>query len=467
MKAIGLVIILAAVVGCTKQNPNLCCTDEADCAAQGLSNDSQCADGLLCRGNQCIAVTCAASSDCDASAPYCVDSSCAEACSGDEQCPGFGQSMASHCVAGACVECRTDATADCSGTTPVCASGVCRGCQSHDECTSGVCKSDGACADESDIAFVAANGSATSNCTNDSPCSLVRAFTVQPGKPYVLVSAGTYNTDSGVVVTGNHVVIGVGLVSIRRASAGPILTIGASTDVTLENVAIESATGTVNPDYGIGILCPSLPAASRIVRLKNVSVATCAASGIDADRCTIIAEHSSFRNNMSFGLNVHDGDLKLDASTIADNAGAALQFDSGSLSLTNSFIVRNGGGIDFYSVSTTNQIEFNTIADNGSAVAGLSCNLSNSQLSAPNNLFARNAPNTFGTKCTLPSSLSVDNDISAVHFKNPDASPFDYHLTSGSLAIDAATLSTIEHDFDGDARPNGAGRDVGADEFVP
>jgi hypothetical protein len=148
-------------------------------------------------------------------------------------------------------------------------------------------------------------------------------------------------------------------------------------------------------------------------------------------------------------------------------SGAALQFDSGSLSLTNSFIVRNGGGIDFYSVSTTNQIEFNTIADNGSAVAGLSCNLSNSQLSAPNNLFARNAPNTFGTKCTLPSSLSVDNDISAVHFKNPDASPFDYHLTSGSLAIDAATLSTIEHDFDGDARPNGAGRDVGADEFVP
>ena len=90
MKAIGLVIIHVAVAGCTKQNPNLCCTDEADCAAQGLSNDAQCGDGLLCRGNQCIAVSCSASNECDASAPYCVDSSCAEACIGDEQCPGFG-----------------------------------------------------------------------------------------------------------------------------------------------------------------------------------------------------------------------------------------------------------------------------------------------------------------------------------------------------------------------------------------
>ena len=47
-------------------------------------------------------------------------------------------------------------------------------------------------------------------------------------------------------------------------------------------------------------------------------------------------------------------------------------------------------------------------------------------------------------------------------------SPRDEHLTAASPAIDAGTCAGAPaDDFDGDARPTGAGCDMGADEFVP
>ncbi len=56
---LALALLLGACLGaCTKTNPNLCCTDEADCTSKGIPTDSICSGGLICRGNQCIAETC-------------------------------------------------------------------------------------------------------------------------------------------------------------------------------------------------------------------------------------------------------------------------------------------------------------------------------------------------------------------------------------------------------------------------
>ncbi|HNR96858.1 MAG TPA: choice-of-anchor Q domain-containing protein, partial [Anaerolineae bacterium] len=43
----------------------------------------------------------------------------------------------------------------------------------------------------------------------------------------------------------------------------------------------------------------------------------------------------------------------------------------------------------------------------------------------------------------------------------------DYHLLPGSAAIDAGVFSGVAVDLDGQARPVGAGYDLGADEYVP
>ena len=47
------------------------------------------------------------------------------------------------------------------------------------------------------------------------------------------------------------------------------------------------------------------------------------------------------------------------------------------------------------------------------------------------------------------------------------AAPGDYHLLSGSPAIDRAVGSTVAVDLDGNARPAGAASDLGAYEFLP
>jgi hypothetical protein len=465
-------IILAVLVlaACTKPNPNVCCTDEADCNAKGIPVGSQCGDGLLCRGNQCIAQPCGGSSECDSSAPYCVADACAEACTDDTQCPGFGQTDLRFCDDGACRQCRMND--DCAGTTPVCDGGTCRGCTSHDQCTTGICESDGACATSDKIAYVDAAGSASSDCSKTAPCTLSRALTITPIVPYVLIAPGAYLLPDVLLVGGApRALIGSGSIrpQLTRTSQGPIITIDAAADVTFEHLEISGATGT-SPE-GNGIECGGDgPVGARVVHLVDMLLANNSAQNLYSKGCTVSAVRSEFRNAGRYGVYAQDTTGTFDRCSVHDNLAGGIMFDAGLYTLTNSFIYRNsgGGGINFYASTSGSRFEFNTIVDNSGGFGALECNGGSVPSTLPNNIIARNTPrNTYGNTCTFPSSLLVDSDISELHFKSPDAAPYDYRLTAGSIAIDAATLSTVDHDFDGEARPNGAGRDVGADEYVP
>ena len=61
-----------------------------------------------------------------------------------------------------------------------------------------------------------------------------------------------------------------------------------------------------------------------------------------------------------------------------------------------------------------------------------------------------------------PLSLVVPD----TNLNNPEGPLFDYHLLSGSVAIDAGdgVAGLLLQDFDNDPRPQGAGTDIGADE---
>ncbi|MEJ7602518.1 MAG: choice-of-anchor Q domain-containing protein [Kofleriaceae bacterium] len=76
-------------------------------------------------------------------------------------------------------------------------------------------------------------------------------------------------------------------------------------------------------------------------------------------------------------------------------------------------------------------------------------------------------PQVFGP-CSYPSSM-IQDDISGLAFIEPEApAPYDYKLAPGSSAVDkAVTSSLIDIDFEGDMRPQGSNKDVGADELMP
>src|SRR5438105_4550142 len=93
--------VLFVAVACTKPNPNRCCVDPADCTANNIPQGNTCKDGLVCRGNQCIAETCSTSSQCESLAPYCVMGLCGPSCVDGTQCPGAAQDASdTFCVGG-------------------------------------------------------------------------------------------------------------------------------------------------------------------------------------------------------------------------------------------------------------------------------------------------------------------------------------------------------------------------------
>jgi hypothetical protein len=74
---------------------------------------------------------------------------------------------------------------------------------------------------------------------------------------------------------------------------------------------------------------------------------------------------------------------------------------------------------------------------------------------------------TVGVIASIPSGTTVSNNSTGTDPLFVNSGTFDFHLQSGSPAIDrGATLSSIASDFDGTTRPQGNAYDAGAFEFV-
>lgn len=471
----SLLLLSLSFAACTKPNPNVCCNDAADCERVGLTEPKGCDDGLACRGNVCVLEVCDTSAECDPSAPYCVvepDGTCQASCTTDSQCPGFAQTAAQEfCESGSCVECRSDGE-DCSGTTPVCEAGRCVACSANDQCASGACDVDGSCVEESRIAYVDRAGAASSECSALAPCSTIeRALSLVPPRAVLVISPGMYSRAGTLTITGTRRLIGSGATRalITRSGQGPIITVSGADDVSLEHLEISGATGTgtVETTRGHGVLC-TLGAGAPMMSLDDVVLRNNAFSGISSRNCTLTATRTRFDNNSGSGVLLTDSRGTFDACSFANNGFEGANFDGGLYSVTNSYFTRNGQrGLALFTFedASTVRFEFNTIADNNPTAPvgsreGINCGSNSGIVAAQNNLIVRNT--AVGT-CTYPSSI-LTNDVASVNFASADTAPFDYHIQPGSIAIDAATVTTIDHDFDGDPRPSNAA-DIGADEL--
>jgi hypothetical protein len=172
------------------------------------------------------------------------------------------------------------------------------------------------------------------------------------------------------------------------------------------------------------------------------------------------------------------------------SAGGGLAFVGGNpFTLTNNLVADNhaaeGGGMWFAghpSGSVLGHLLHNTIADNlgsgqgvfmdedatliltntiiaGHYGVGIAANAScTATLEAT--LWYDNGMDTDGEGTILTGTVNVTGNPS---FVDPDV--WDYHLTSGSPAIDAGVEAGVTSDLDGEPRPQGDAPDIGADEF--
>lgn len=386
----------------------------------------------------------------------------------DPDCQGAGCTSNEQCAAPTgvcdldgtreCVQCLApDQTSACGGRTPVCAQDhTCQACTAHAQCASLACLPDGSCGDDTMVAYIDPTGTDNASCTRAMPCTLV-SKALATDRPYVKL-AGT--TDEAVTIDNGRVVTflaepGAKLV---RTNIGSLLRVEDSAQLHVYDLEISGALGT-----NVGI---SIPVGSTArVTLTRVKVL----------------------NNAGGGISASGGEqLTVMQSTISGNAGGGVLVSATPFDITNNFIVGNGGtmasfgGVRFDQTNTgTRRFEFNTVTENvgmaGFAI-GVVCTLVGQPVTFSNNIVYDNQvgggrTQVGGANCAWTySDIGPDTVAGTGNINAPpmfvDLMRSDFHLQPGSPARDAADpAAQLAIDIDGDPRPQGARRDMGADEL--
>ncbi|MBV8761599.1 MAG: hypothetical protein JO257_30165 [Deltaproteobacteria bacterium] len=479
-----VVVVLMGFVGCdscTKANPNACCTDQADCSSHGIPQGQTCEQGLVCRGNQCIAEVCNGNADCDAAAPYCRGGTCVEQCAVDADCPGFGQgSSAVYCAGGSCVQCRTNA--DCPTGSPTCDMGVCHGCSSHADCASKLCDVDSStCVDEANAIYAAPTGTGSGDCSMVAPCTFERAFAVVTAtRNQIKLENGTYS-NSGVTVMGPNTVSLYGPATVNGGNGASSIDGGS---LRIRDVTVNGSLGCTNDTVNLPMNTLDL---ARVVvtsdtpfyldvcntTLANVTVNVTGATGvgIQLQGETTAGGGTTNRNSL----------LTMRDCLVTGGAPAIVATSLGVFDVQDSIFVGQStttGVFDVTSAKSTSSISFSTIYN---TVLKCPTVQGNGSLSSSSNIILNRrvgapADTATGVDCThaydliTPQStaLTGTGNILGADPKFVNASSNDFHLMMGSPAIDAADpAATITTDYDGTMRPQGARRDIGAFEYKP
>lgn len=356
-----------------------------------------------------------------------------------------------------CADCTATNATECAVTAPICRNDMCTPCESNTDCPlSNTCLPSGACADVADVAYVRADGTGTT-CSSNMPCATI-AIALSLSRPYVHVTGAINESvivpnDTTKTIIGERDATGKTITSTigNTVSGTTLLALGGTTtSLTLVDLAF---VGTLNNLDAVQL--------STTVSTVKLSMLRCLVTGVGG-----------------YGIEASHGDVSLDRTSITNSQLGGLNLSATTYHVKNSFLTHNGGtgpigGL--YLSFGSGTIEFSTIANNigpAGTSKGVSC--SNTTGTFANVIVANNSNiQTDGTGCTFAYSDFYPTDANTPTGSNnmamnPLLDPTSYHLMTGSPMKDAADPNaTLNIDWDGDGRPQGAGRDIGADELMP
>jgi hypothetical protein len=368
----------------------------------------------------------------------------------------------------------------CSGATPVCgADETCHPCALDAECASQTCLPDGSCASPLDVLYVSPTGSDLATCMPDDHCSLARALALIDGtKSTIRLDPAHYNMLATIVLPHDLHLVGRGAILDRNApGSGEVLDIAAGPHISLDYVTVTGGDG----DSGDGIVC-----IQAALTLREVTIQGNAGNAISSSECQLVVSHSQLLNNQGDGILALMSDVTLVRSLVAGNADFGLDLASSLFDVENNVIAKNGGpnGLGGVFVGALHGgtvgrrvFGFNTVTQNQGQfgnVTGVVCDQSISvPLAMTSNIVVNNAgpAQVSGTTCVWTYSDIAPGPVSGTGNLSIDPLFVDpvhnnFHLQLASPARDAADpAATLAVDIDGDTRPQGAGRDMGADEI--
>jgi hypothetical protein len=366
----------------------------------------------------------------------------------------------------------------CSGATPVCgADEACHPCALDAECASQTCLPDGSCASPLDVLYVSPTGSDLATCMPDDHCSLARALALIDGtKSTIRLDPAHYNLLGTVVLPHDLHLVGRGAILDRNAAgSGEVLDIAAGTHIMLDYVTVVGGDGA----SGHGISCTQ-----ATLTLREVTIQGNGGCAISSSGCQLVVSHAQLLNNQDTGISAVAGDVTLVRSVVAGNQIDGIDLAASSYDIENNVIVKNGGpsiggGVFLVLLRSAARrvFAFNTVAQNSGpfgSVSGVACD-DNAQvpLAMTSNLVVNNAgpAQVSGGACSWTYSDIAPGPVAGTGNLSSDPLFVDpvhnnFHLQLASPARDAADpAATLAVDLDGDARPQGAGRDMGADEI--